>query len=178
MNTWVISDLHFGHRGITKYRPFESEQAHREHIVAAWNDTIKKDGDRIFVLGDAAFTWDGLESMRVLRGRKFLVRGNHDTLPTNAYLAVFEEVYGIIAYKNTWLSHAPIHPHELRGRVNVHGHVHNETVTRPGIVPPEGDEALSKVGWVQDPRYFNACPEAIGYAPVLFRDLVPPGASS
>ncbi len=165
MNTWVIGDLHFGHRNIGKFRPeFSSEPEHRRHVVRCWNDTVKKGGDRIFVLGDAAFTMEGLETFAELRGRKFLIRGNHDELSTNLYLAFFEEVYGMVAYKNAWLTHAPIHPDELRGRVNVHGHVHSATIQ-------DAD------GW-NDPRYFNACPEAIGYAPVPFRDLVPAEAKS
>lgn len=158
METWIIGDLHFGHKTIHKFRTqFTSELEHREFIVQQWNSTIKKGGDRIFVLGDAAFTIEGLDTFKRMQGRKILIRGNHDLLPTNAYLAYFEEVHGIIKYKGTWISHAPIHPDELRGKINIHGHVHNNSI---------------KLNETLDPRYINACPEIIGFAPVTFRSLV------
>lgn len=30
--------------------------------------------------------------------------------------------------KKFWLSHCPLHPEELRGRLNIHGHVHTNSV--------------------------------------------------
>jgi len=164
MKTWVISDIHFGHKNVHKFRTqFSSELEHREHIIDQWNSKIKKGGDRIFVLGDAAFTLEGLDSIKRLTGKKYLIRGNHDTLPTNMYLAYFEEVYGIIKYKNTWLSHAPIHPDELRRLINVHGHTHFHSIQQYNPITGTGSN---------NPRYINVCPESIGYAPVLFEDLV------
>ena len=91
------------------------------------------------MLGDAAFTMEAIDLFKDLPGRKFLVRGNHDLCDTAAYLKVFAEVYGLLKYKKFWLSHAPIHPDELRGKVNLHGHVHYSSV-------PDG-------------RYFNCCVE-------------------
>ena len=43
------------------------------------------------------------------------------------------------------MSHAPIHPNELRGRFNLHGHVHQNSITLP-------DGSL-------DDRYINCCVE-------------------
>jgi calcineurin-like phosphoesterase family protein len=106
----------------------------------------------VWVLGDAAFTVDGLESFRALPGRKILVRGNHDELPVQMYLSVFEEVYGITRYKKSWLTHAPIHPDELRGKSNIHGHVHLNTIP--------------------DARYVNVSAEVIAYTPVNYRDVI------
>jgi calcineurin-like phosphoesterase family protein len=170
MNTWIMGDMHFGHRNICKFRPeFATPEDHEESFILSWNERIKKGGDRIFVLGDAAFTLEGLHKFKRLNGRKILIRGNHDTLPTQMYLAYFEEVYGIIGYKGAWLSHAPIHPDELRGKVNIHGHVHSATIQRTVYKR----EDRHTVQWEEeDPRYINACPEKIGYAPVLFNDLM------
>lgn len=168
--TYIIGDLHFGHANITeKFRTqFTSMEEHENYIIQQWNSVIKKGGDRVFVLGDAAFSWPGLHKFKLLQGKKFLVRGNHDELPTQAYLCYFEEVYGLVKYKNAWLSHAPMHPDELRGLYNVHGHVHDATIF--GHFPC-GDFPFSK--HAPDRRYINTCPEIIGYAPRLFRDLVP-----
>jgi calcineurin-like phosphoesterase family protein len=88
-----------------------------------WNDTIRK-RDVVYVMGDAAFTQEGLSSIGTLSGRKILIRGNHDMLPTEDYLSVFSEIYGAFMYKGLWLTHIPIHPQELFGRTNVHGHCH------------------------------------------------------
>jgi calcineurin-like phosphoesterase family protein len=60
-------------------------------------------------------------------------------------------VAGIIKYKGFWLSHAPIHPEELRGKPNIHGHVHTNTLN--------------------DSRYFNASLENIGYKPVSIEEV-------
>lgn len=50
----------------------------------------------------------------------------------------------LFSYKNTWISHCPIHPQELRNRDgNIHGHLHNS------IVP--------------DLRYFNVNLDVNGY---------------
>ena len=151
MDTWIIGDLHFGHKNITRFRTqFATMEEHEEFIMDNWS--VKNGGDKIFFMGDAAFTWEGLRKISKLRGQKILIRGNHDTLSTNMYLAVFKEVYGLFKYKAYWMSHAPIHPAELRGLMNIHGHVHSETIP--------------------DPRYINVCPEVIGYAPVRFQELI------
>jgi calcineurin-like phosphoesterase family protein len=170
MNTYIMGDMHFGHRNICKFRTeFATMEEHEEHFIETWNKRITKGGDRIFVLGDAAFTIEGLMKFSRLNGRKILVRGNHDTLPTQMYLAFFEEVYGIIGYKGAWLTHAPIHPDELRGRINMHGHVHNATIQR--TVYERDGKAIHQYT-EPDPRYINTCPENIGYAPVPFQDLM------
>jgi len=123
-NVYCIGDLHFGHTHIHKFRTqFPSETVHRAYCMEKWIATIGK-RDVVFVMGDAAFTQDGLNDIGLLAGRKILIRGNHDLLPTEAYLKVFEEVYASYLYKGCWLTHIPIHPSELYGRSNIHGHCH------------------------------------------------------
>jgi calcineurin-like phosphoesterase family protein len=138
-NTWFCSDLHFGHKNISKFRKeVQTEEDNRLAIKTDWLRLVHKT-DHVYVLGDAAFTMETVDDFRQLPGTKHLVRGNHDKLDTNVYLKYFKNIYGLLKYKEFWLSHAPIHPNELRGRVNLHGHVHYNTV--------------------QDNRYFNCCPE-------------------
>ena len=136
-HVWFCSDLHFGHRGIEKFRG-QTESENRERIMQEWSSVVTK-RDHVFVLGDACFTMETIDSFAPLPGEKFLVRGNHDKLNTSVYLKYFKEVYGLLKYKEFWLSHAPIHPNELRGKINLHGHVHFATLP--------------------DVRYFNVCPE-------------------
>ena len=140
-NIWFCSDLHFGHKNIGKFRdPLNqhNEEDNRFRICDDWLKVVKK-RDIVYVLGDACFTMDTVFQFDELPGLKHLVRGNHDLLDTQVYLKYFKSVYGLLKYKEFWLSHAPIHPAELRGKVNLHGHVHYATL--------------------DDKRYFNCCPE-------------------
>lgn len=136
---WFSSDLHFGHKGISRFREqFQNEEENRAKIISDWVSVVGKN-DSVYILGDACFTMETINDFGKLPGRKNLIRGNHDLLDTQVYLKYFENVYGLLRYKEFWLSHAPIHPNELRNKINLHGHVHYSTI--------------------QDNRYFNCCPE-------------------
>jgi len=153
MSVFFTSDPHLGHKAIAKYRPFVRNTEHNtELFVDDWNKTIGKN-DMVYMLGDVAFDNESLKLIGSLRGRKILVKGNHDDyVLTRAQTDVFEEIHGMISYKKAWLTHCPIHPHELRGRkVNVHGHVHNKSIMRK-----------KNIFWQEeDPRYVNACVDVV-----------------
>ena len=149
MSVFFISDLHFGHKSILEFSPSRGGsdiESHNRWLIEAWNSVVKSNKrDLVWVLGDVAFSRDGLECMRQLKGRKKLVRGNHDMFPIAEYLEHFEEVYGLHKAYKMWLSHAPVHPDSLRNRRNIHGHVHNSTI--------------------DDSRYVNVCVEAVNGIP-------------
>jgi calcineurin-like phosphoesterase family protein len=127
-NVWFTSDLHFGHKNIQKFRlEIDSIEQNEQRITLDWFSKVTKRDD-VYILGDAAFTMDSLNLFSNLPGRKFLVRGNHDELDTQVYLKYFNDIYGLKKYKEFWLSHAPIHPNELRGKINLHGHVHYTSI--------------------------------------------------
>ena len=136
-NVWFCSDLHFGHKGIERFRGLNEEE-NRNRICDDWDRVVTK-RDIVYVLGDVCFTTETLMHIMNRPGEKYLVRGNHDEFPNMMYSHYFKNIYGILKYKEFWLSHAPIHPNELRGKVNLHGHVHYATI--------------------EDSRYFNCCPE-------------------
>ena len=166
-NVYFIGDPHFGHTNIIKFRTqFPSEGVHRKYIITNWCDRITK-RDVVYVMGDAAFTQEGLDDFGLLPGRKILIKGNHDLLPTEAYLKVFEEIHGALAYKGLWLTHIPVHPQELYGRSNVHGHCH-----RGG---PEGIHQANctirghAIG--SKATYFNTCCEFIEYTPINYHEI-------
>ena len=168
-HVYFIGDLHFGHQGIEKFRTqFPNEQVHRQYVMGCWEGIIRK-RDVVYVMGDAAFTQDGLDDVGKLPGRKILVRGNHDLLPTEAYLAVFAEVYGALAYKGMWLTHVPIHPSELYGRTNVHGHCHRggpqDIVQCPSTVRGHSVGSMA--------TYFNTCAEYLPtpYVPIRHDEM-------
>lgn len=149
MTKWVISDLHFGHKNILKYsgalRGGTTSEEHDEWIISQWNSVVKK-CDLVYVLGDAAFNLEHYKKFKRMKGQKMLARGNHDVNNVRHLTEYFADVFGIMSYRGTfWLSHAPIHPAELRGRFNIHGHVHQNSILGPDGQP--------------DRRYINACVE-------------------
>ena len=59
------------------------------------------------------------------------VLGNHDSLKLykETRLPNMELCLPLFSYKNLWISHAPIHPDEIRGRdLMLHGHCHTNLV--------------------------------------------------
>lgn len=144
---FFIADTHFGHGAICKYRPqFSCPEEHDEFIISNWNSVVTKARQHVWCLGDMCFknkyyAFDTLLSR--LNGTIHVVPGNHCYLP--AYKNLIKE-RALVARYGFWLSHAPIHPAELRGRCNVHGHVHYATLN--------------------DKRYFNVSCENIAYTPI------------
>lgn len=157
---YLLSDLHLGHTNILKYsgslREGSDVTEHDHLLIQKWNSIVKK-RDLTYVLGDVCMHKD-LEIIHELQGRKILIRGNHDTFRTKEYLKYFEEVYGIHKYKNFWLTHCPIHPAELRGRCNIHGHVHQNSIR----------DAFHQY----DRRYINVCCEVNSSYPIAFEDIL------
>ena len=163
---FFISDLHFGHKRIVDfgrqqgkvYRTGDDYLENMHNIIENWNNVITK-RDTVWVLGDVAFSEEGFEALKELEGHKKLVRGNHDNyFTTEKWLEVFETVESLVNYKGYWLSHAPIHPDELRGKRNIHGHVHHNSI-------------MDKYNGHPDYRYVNVCCEAIGETPIPFEAI-------
>lgn len=150
---YVTSDWHIGHKGITeKFRTqYPTDDAHDYDILKRARDRLTKK-DTLVVVGDVTWTKDGLQKIKDAEFpcRMIMVAGNHDTLPTEAYLQVFEQVHGALRYKKYWITHIPVHPQELYKCMNIHGHCH-----RGGPYEVEGDT-----------RYFNAILEFNDYMPV------------
>lgn len=151
--------MHFHHKRILEFsgnlRCGDDIVEHDHLLVQHWNSVVRH-RDLVYVLGDVCMNPD-MSILSELRGRKKLVRGNHDNYPLREYLKYFEDVQGIFKYKRFWVSHAPIHPAELRGCKNIHGHVHNNSIRN----------AYGE----RDDRYINVCCEVnLGY-PIPFEDI-------
>lgn len=158
----MISDLHMGHKNILGFsgdlRGGGNIDEHDTWLINQWNSVIKK-RDTVFVLGDVAMSKAALCRCKQLNGSKKLLMGNHDDFPISdyIYLGDFEVIgQGLHRYRKTWLSHAPIHPDELRGKINIHGHVHYKSI---------------KLNGRDDPRYKNVCVEMSYGIPQLFSAL-------
>jgi calcineurin-like phosphoesterase family protein len=148
-NVWFISDIHGGHKNLVRWRDdFETEEEHFEFVKENYHKVVTK-RDHVYFLGDIAFNQERLWDISGWGGeKKILVCGNHDTehLSMRDLANAFDEVHALVKYKEFWLSHAPVHSDELRGKVNIHGHCHNHLI--------------------DDPRYVNVCLEHTDYAPI------------
>ena len=152
---FVTSDWHFGHKGVEKFRPQFKNHHHMEDVIMANALSVLTKRDKLICIGDMAFDRHGLDKMRELPCSLVLVRGNHDYLNALDYLTLFDDVHGAYYYDHAFITHIPIHPTELRGRVNVHGHCHAGGPREHR----QGDD------WR---RYYNAILEVNDYRPVLW----------
>ena len=131
MSVLFCSDLHISHALAAEKRGFASVEEHDRNIIDTLAAQCHKK-DILWILGDVCFDLPKMEWLNEIRCRKILVRGNHDQFDTSVYLKYFEEIYGIIKYKNFWITHCPIHPQEMfRCDLNVHGHLHKNTKSPP-----------------------------------------------
>lgn len=144
---WFISDAHFGHRNIHLMggRPISGPIENEYWISECWQQCVSRKvaadrADVVYCLGDMAFNEDALRLIQSLNGIKVLIGGNHDIQSPVAY-ETYREIHGLYKRYGMWLSHAPMHEVELRGKPNVHGHVHQQSIN--------------------DPRYRNICPESL-----------------
>lgn len=146
-NVWFLSDIHAGHRNICNFRDFESEEIHFQTIKENYHKVVSK-RDKVFMLGDIAFTLDRLIDISNWPGNITLILGNHCTehVSISEIIKYIPDCHSMVRYKKFWLTHCPVHPDELRGRLNIHGHTHSHNV--------------------DDPRYLNVSMENINYAPI------------
>lgn len=172
-NIWVISDTHFNHTNIIGYcdRPFINSKEMDEKMVENWNSVVK-DGDIVYHLGDVYFGVEGRDSLSKLKGRKRLILGNHDNGKDTFLHKTFQKimVWRMFPEFGLLLSHIPLHKQSLErwessiadnsGRSttevsyylrNIHGHIHNR-------------ESPSKY-------HRNVSVEQINYTPINIEEL-------
>lgn len=180
---FLLSDTHIGHKNIAKFRtmrkleqpklkwnpegidknrpennlvPMVSED-HWERAFEGIEKLNKR--DTLFMLGDMVIDKNYLPRMREVGCRKVLIVGNHDCyegrgITMQDLVDTYDQVIALHKYKGFWMSHAPIHPMELRGKRNLHGHTH------PYLM-------LNEDG-TQDTRFINCCVEYTSYTPITF----------
>lgn len=79
---YYIADCHFFHKAVNTQmdcRGFESVEEMNEYMIQQWNSRVRKN-DEVVILGD--LSWgsyeETLEILNQLKGKKFMIRGNHD----------------------------------------------------------------------------------------------------
>ena len=96
MKTFYIADLHFFHKNALTFdeRPFCNLKEMHEEMVKRWNMKVAEE-DQVYILGDVCLGGTKEEQRQLvgsLRGRKILVRGNHDKQNDSAYWNLFDKV--------------------------------------------------------------------------------------
>ena len=163
MNTFLISDTHFGHKGVTHFergdgtplRPWNNPDEMDEALVENWNSVVKEK-DRVYHLGDVVINRRCLKTLDRLYGRKVLIKGNHDIFKLRDYLPYFDDIRGSHKLDTFILTHIPIHPESVARWCsgNIHGHLHSNIVRNLDGTPDE--------------RYINVSVEQINYTPIPF----------
>ena len=167
---WVISDTHFNHAPILKFKDyaglpprgeFANVDQMNECMMDNWTSVVKPN-DTVIHCGDVLFGENKVEWLEAnfakLPGKKRLVLGNHDNVK---FLApFFKDIQLWIQMDKFILTHTPLHPTTLaeshrfdaEGMLNVHGHIHSNP-------SPEGP-------------YKCVCVEQINYTPVNLEELI------
>lgn len=157
-NTYMISDMHFGHKEIILYenRPFANIEEMDKCIIENWNKTVEKE-DRVFILGDvSAYNKEQTKNIiNSLNGYKILILGNHDKDRTITWWqeAGMDQVieYPIIFNDFYILSHEPLYLNKNMPYMNIHGHIHHLKY--------------------DDDQFFNVSVECIYYTPINFEEI-------
>jgi calcineurin-like phosphoesterase family protein len=157
-----IADLHIGHNNVCRFRTqFSSVEEHDAYVIGSILSVCGKN-DVLWLLGDCFFTEESLDYLRILRarvGQIKLVLGNHCSaekgsqrfIKTMLDEGLIDKIHGLATYRGLWLSHAPVHESELRGKYNVYGHAHDRVI--------------------DDSRYLCISCEQVDYKPINFRDI-------
>lgn len=131
---YYTSDLHFGCINSYENRTLKTDSL----IIKNWNSIIHNDDD-VWILGDVGKIGGNTNNeylckcISVLKGRKHLILGNHDSQLKDARLRQlfveicdYKEVYDPYAQKHVVMSHYPIlmWNGQHKGYIHLYGHVH------------------------------------------------------
>jgi len=155
---YFIGDTHFGHQNILEFgRPgYKDIKHHNETLVSNWNSVVTNKNDRVYLMGDVAFS-SQYQYLARLNGKLTIVLGNHDY---HSKIKIIQDIRpdvrlcGAMAYNKEFiLTHIPVHSSQLehRFKYNIHGHLHSFKI--------------------DDPRYINVSCEQINSTPISFEEI-------
>lgn len=168
---FYTSDLHFGHANVIKFdnRPFGTIEEMDRLLIEYWNGRVT-DQDEIYIMGDLIFRSDKPAEwyLRQLKGKKYLVIGNHEKAILNddvarSYFEAIDKMMHITDGKNQiHACHFPIVEWNgyFRGHYHIHGHIHSRKDYKSFEVMKSEERAL------------NAGCMINNYMPVTFQELV------
>ncbi len=154
-NIFVTSDPHYGHANIIRYcnRPFINVEEMDYSLINNWNSVVD-DNDTVIVNGDFMFYKNDTGIFNRLKGKKILVKGNHDKKAV--FSLGWESMHDIYDFsylgKHFVMCHYPIAQWNNRGHGSLHlyGHIHDEQNAKVEVIP----------------NRYNICVEMTNYFPV------------
>ena len=171
---YFTADTHFCHSNIIRLnnRPFSDIDTMNSQLIQNWNAYVS-DRDEIYILGDFMYRGSAEQAnaiLSALRGKKYLVRGNHDKYIDdkrfNSDLFEWVKDYYELNYEKRKfiLFHYPILEWAgyFRDAVHLYGHVHNS------VKDPAQRERLSILG----DRAFNVGVDVNNYFPVEIKTII------
>jgi calcineurin-like phosphoesterase family protein len=172
---FFTADTHFYHAEIIPMcrRPFATVKNMNNVLVRNWNSCVT-DRDEVYILGDflvGGNARDANHTLRRMKGKKYLVRGNHDDtyLEDSEFdLSLFGWVkdFFILRHDNCdyVLCHYPLleWPGFHDGAYHLYGHIHNAPALRP-------DER--RFGVLKGHRSANAGVDVQDFFPVSIEDV-------
>lgn len=163
---WFTSDLHLGHTNAINLcqRPFETVDEMNRTLIRNYNSRVAKN-DTVYILGDLSFripVEEANELIRQLKGKKILLRGNHDKqYDPNLFEAIYDffELKGYYKYPIA-LMHYPMleWPKSRHGSLHLHGHQHNKFTY---------NEQMRQEGILR----YDVGVDANNYAPVSLKEI-------
>lgn len=173
MRIFYTADPHFGHANIIRMcqRPFSSIDEMDEIMIQNWNSVVHND-DTVYIVGDFCHRNDKSPAYYLarLKGRKILVRGNHDKWIENNLAAaeMFESITNLTHVYDPSLNghHISLCHYPLmtwpgkKESFMVFGHIHNDT---------------SQYFWPyikENERLLNAGADINHYTPVMLEQLI------
>ena len=171
MNLYT-ADLHFGHKNaiLFDHRPFADVKQMDEALIYLWNQRVQKDDD-VWIIGDFCYRSEKspVNYLRVLRGRKHLIIGNHDSalLKNEQALSYFVSVDKMDHIRDgehqIVMCHFPMAEwnKSRHGSLLIYGHIHSSR-----------DETYEYMSKRYPQQAFNAGCMINGYAPVSLRELI------
>ncbi len=167
---YYIADTHFGHRNVLTFdnRPFSDVDEMDREMIRYWNGTVRAE-DEVYIVGDFVYHNERPAEwyLSQLRGRKYLIIGNHDTklLKNEKAMGYFEAVDKMMHVSDEGhqicICHFPLAEWNgfYRGALHIYGHIHNRQ-----------DETWKFMRNRQGA--YNAGCMLHGYRPVTLRELI------
>lgn len=160
---FYVADTHFSYEPLVESRGFDSAARMDEVLIENWNAAVS-DEDTVYLVGDIGYNGGFVpcDILARLKGRKHLIRGNHDTCYEDAQLLYryFESVTDFLEIEDgechILLSHYPLLYNKLG--YMIHGHLHNS------------DQFYDILKGL--PRMLNAGVDLNGMKPVTLEELI------
>lgn len=170
---YFTADLHLGHKRIIQMtnRPFPTVEEMDATLITNWNKKVKAN-DTVYIIGDLIYKSQSPEKyLRQLKGKKVLIRGNHDEgwlrlLAANKYFSNITPLLEISLFdRMITLCHYPMLEWRNSRKSGkklgylIHGHIHNRLDTKYDLL-------------FNNSNALNAGVDINNFEPVTFEELI------